>query len=194
MAEYQFDYNDKLGLMFVINTIKSKLDGYLAGKVSAKELEEAIDEVKITVDASLSDTSTNPVQNMAVAKEFEKKAPLANPEFSGTPTVPTALAGTNSLQIANTTFVQSAINSALAGITGIDIQVVDTLPDTGVKGTFYFVPKASPASNNAYSEYVWVNNQWEFIGDTTIDLSGYVQTSQLVPISESEIEAMFANW
>lgn len=194
MAEQLYNFNDKTGLMYVINTIKSYLDGYLSGKVSAEELEEAISNVEITTDSSLSTTSTNPIQNMAVANEFEKTAPLANPAFTGVPTAPTALAGTNSLQIANTTFVQSAINNALAGITGIDIQVVEALPDTGVKGTFYFVPKTSPSSNNAYSEYVWVNGNWEYIGDTTIDLSGYVQSSQLVPIPESEIDAMFADW
>lgn len=194
MADQIYNFNDKIGLIYVINTIKSFLDQYLAGKVSTEQLQQAIESVKVTVDASLSETSTNPVQNMAVAKEFDKKAPIANPEFSGVPTTPTALDGTNSLQIANTAFVQSAINNALAGISGIDIQVVETLPDTGVKGTFYLVPKTSPSANNAYSEYVWVNGKWKFIGDTTIDLSGYVQSSQLVAIPESEIEAMFANW
>lgn len=194
MTDQTFNFNDKTGLMYVINTIKSYLDQYLSYKITAEELEEAIDEIKITVDTSLNDTSTNPVQNMAVTKEFEKKAPLANPEFSGIPTVPTPLEGTNSLQIANTTFVQSAINNALAGISGVDIQVVNVLPQTGVKGTFYFVSNSSSSQNNVYSEYVWVNNQWELIGDTTIDLSGYVKSSQLVPIPESEIDAMFASW
>lgn len=194
MADQIFNFNDKTGLMYVINTIKSYLDSYLSSKITEEELQEAIDDIKVTVDTSLSDTSTNPVQNMAVSKEFEKKADLANPVFSGVPTTPTPLDGTNSLQIANTAFVQSAINNALAGISGVDIQVVDSLPETGVKGTFYFVSKSSPAENNAYSEYVWVNNSWEYIGDTTIDLTGYVQSSQLVPISDSEIDAMFANW
>lgn len=194
MADVMYNFNDKAGLMYVINTIKTYLDGYLAGKVSTEELNQAIEGVRITVDTALSETSTNPVQNMAVAKEFDKKSNIVSPEFSGTPTTPTALAGTNSLQIANTAFVQAAINSALAGITGVDIQVVDTLPDTGVKGTFYFVKKSVTGTNNAYSEYVWVNGKWELIGDTTIDLSGYVKISQMVPITDTEIDAMFVGW
>lgn len=194
MADQMFNFNDKAGLMYVITTIKTYLDGYLSGKVSAEQLTEAINGVRVTVDASLSDTSTNPVQNMAVAKEFDKKANLTSPEFAGTPTTPTALAGTNSLQIANTAFVQAAINSALAGISGIDIQIVDTLPETGVKGTFYFVSKTTAGTNNVYSEYVWVNGKWELIGDTTIDLSDYVKAAQLVPITDTEIDAMFVGW
>lgn len=194
MADQMFNFNDKVGLMYVINTIKSHLDTYLAGKISPEQLNEAISGIQITTDAALSETSTNPIQNMAVAKEFEKKADIVSPELSGTPTVPTALAGTSSLQIANTAFVQNALNSALAGISGVDIQVVETLPETGQKGTFYFLAKQTAGTDNLYLEYVWVNGKWELIGDTTIDLSGYVQASQMVPIPDSEIDAMFANW
>lgn len=194
MADQVYNFNDKLGLMYVINTIKSYLDSYLSGKVSADELEEAISNIQVTTDASLSLTSTNPIQNMAVAKEFEKKAPLANPEFSGVPTAPTPLDGTNSLQVANTAFVQSAINNALAGISEISFDVVDALPDAGSKGKIYLLAKASPNPDNIYTEYVWINGKWESIGDTVVDLSGYVQSSQMVPIPESEIDAMFAGW
>lgn len=42
------------------------------------------------------------------------KAPLASPVFTGTPSVPTAAAGTNSLQAASTAFVQSAIAALVA--------------------------------------------------------------------------------
>ncbi|WP_019005735.1 pyocin knob domain-containing protein [Cohnella laeviribosi] len=38
------------------------------------------------------------------------RAPLASPAFTGTPTAPTAAAGTNNTQIATTAFVQNAIN------------------------------------------------------------------------------------
>lgn len=41
-------------------------------------------------------------------------APLASPELTGAPTVPTAAAGTNNTQIANTAFVQAAIAALVA--------------------------------------------------------------------------------
>lgn len=45
----------------------------------------------------------------AIATAIATKANLASPEFTGTPTVPTASAGTNTTQAASTAFVQAAI-------------------------------------------------------------------------------------
>lgn len=53
------------------------------------------------------------------------KAPLASPAFTGIPTVPTAAAGTNNLQAANTAFVQTAI----AALVGSSPAALDTLKE-----------------------------------------------------------------
>ncbi len=42
------------------------------------------------------------------------RAPLASPALTGTPTAPTAVAGTNTTQLANTAFVQAAISALVA--------------------------------------------------------------------------------
>lgn len=42
------------------------------------------------------------------------KAPLADPTFTGTPAAPTAVAATNTTQIATTAFVQTAVNAIIA--------------------------------------------------------------------------------
>lgn len=46
-------------------------------------------------------------------------APVASPAFSGTPTAPTAAAGTNTTQIATTAFVQTAVGGRVASDQGI---------------------------------------------------------------------------
>jgi len=46
----------------------------------------------------------------AISVAIATKANLASPEFSGTPTVPTASAGSNTTQAASTAFVQAAIS------------------------------------------------------------------------------------
>lgn len=46
-----------------------------------------------------------------VKDSLDLKAPLASPALSGTPTAPTAAAGTNTTQIATTAFVQSAVDA-----------------------------------------------------------------------------------
>lgn len=68
----------------------------------------------ITVDSALSSTSTNPVQNKVVNTALAAKAPLASPALTGTPTAPTAAAGTDTTQIATTAFVQAATESIAA--------------------------------------------------------------------------------
>lgn len=89
--------------------------------------------------------------------------------------------------------VQAAINESLSGITGIDIQVVESLPTTGVKGVIYLVAHAHGDKDN-YDEYVWVATKkaYEKIGNTDIDLSGYVQKTDLVELTDKDLETMWA--
>lgn len=63
----------------------------------------------ITVDASPTASSTNPVQSGGVYDALALKAPLASPTLTGTPAAPTAAAGTNTTQIATTAFVQGEL-------------------------------------------------------------------------------------
>lgn len=44
-------------------------------------------------------------------KKFDDKANIESPQFTGTPTAPTASVGTNNTQLANTAFVVAAINA-----------------------------------------------------------------------------------
>lgn len=68
--------------------------------------------------------------------------------------------------------VNTAISTAIAGVTQFDYEVVATLPASGVKGTIYLVANSGTGSN-IYDEYLWISNAWEKIGTTEIDLSGY---------------------
>ena len=65
------------------------------------------------------------------------------------------------------------IDDAIGSITQIDYQVVAELPQTGAKGTIYLVSN-SHGTNDVYDEYLWINNQFERIGNTDVDLSGYI--------------------
>ena len=87
--------------------------------------------------------------------------------------------------------VQQLIDDELAGITGIDFEIVSTLPASGVKGVIYLVGDASP-----YDEYIWIEPtggtaHFEQIGSTSIDLSGYVQASEMHALTNAEIDTIF---
>lgn len=91
--------------------------------------------------------------------------------------------------------VNAAIDAALEDVTGIDFQIVQTLPQTGEKGIIYLVPNNTLGSN-IYDEYIYVfvspGYRFEKIGSTDIDLSGYVQASEMHALTNTEIDAIFA--
>lgn len=161
------------------DTLLTKLNGIEAGAT------------KTTVDSALSDSSANPVQNKVINTALAAKAPLASPTFTGTPKAPTATAGTNTTQIATTEFVSTAITNAIAGVTSITYRVVTTLPASGENGVIYLVAH-SHGTQDVYDEYIWAGSSFEKLGNTDIDLSGYMLKTDMVAITTSEIDALFA--
>lgn len=96
--------------------------------------------------------------------------------------------------------VQDAIDTALAGVTSIDYQKVDTLPASGEKGIIYLVSN-SGTGDSIYDEYIWIQvppgngtdeSHFEKIGTTEIDLSDYYNTTNLQAITTAEIDELFA--
>lgn len=77
-------------------------------------------------------------------------------------------------------------NIPLENLGNLDTQialVVDQLPTTDIKtNKIYLVRKSETGKDNAYVEYVYINNSWEKLGEYTpsIDLSGYSLKSQTV--------------
>lgn len=91
--------------------------------------------------------------------------------------------------------VQTKINDAVGGVASFETSVLgkdDTLPETGTKGTIYFKPDTHTDANDSYDEYIYVNSAWEKIGNTDIDLTGYVQTDNMVAMTDDEVNALFA--
>lgn len=67
--------------------------------------------------------------------------------------------------------VQSAIATAISGISTFRFEVVNSLPTTDIStSTIYLVAKSSAGTNNVYTEYAYVNNNWEILGDTQVSI------------------------
>lgn len=94
------------------------------------------------------------------------------------------------------TYSQAEVNALIAGISTVNFLIVQTLPTQDIStSTIYLVPNGSGASQNTYDEYVYINNAWEKIGTTNIDLSGYWtsqsgQTNSLIAITTAEIDTI----
>lgn len=91
------------------------------------------------------------------------------------------------------TYTKTEVDNIVSAIAGLNIEIVQVLPTQDISTTtIYFVPKSTSETNNYYDEYIYVNNAWEIIGSTELDLSNYVQTSDLVAITNAEIDTIFA--
>lgn len=144
-------------------TLKNKLNGIATG-------------AEVNVQSNWSQTTTT-------ADDYIKNKPTKVSDF------------TNDSNFQTQAQVQQAINDAIGQITGLSFEIVQTLPATGTAGTIYLVPNSGSAPN-IYDEYVWVTSggsgSFEKIGTTDVDLSGYVQYSNLVAITNSEIDTIVA--
>lgn len=105
-------------------------------------------------------------------------------------TVDSAMSDTSTNPVQNKV-VKKAIADAIGSISTIKFEVVTELPATGNSYTIY-LKAHSHGSGDAYDEYVYINGAWEKIGNTDIDLSGYVKNTDLTAISTAEIDSMFS--
>lgn len=85
------------------------------------------------------------------------------------------------------------VDDAVAGVTGVDFRVVTSLPAAGESGVIYLVSNGG-SSPNSYDEYIWISStgSYEKIGTTDIDLSDYMMKSDMVAITNAEIDVIVA--
>ena len=171
MAEIKFISKDNL--LYVWQKIKLLLGGKV-DKVDGKGLStnDFTDELKTKLlnagDSSFSGNYSDLVGKPTKLSEF-----------------------TNDSGFQTATQVNAAITNAIADIQGISYSIVETLPSTGEAGVIYLVSN-SGTGNNIYDEYIWTGTAMEKIGSTAVDLSGYVKSTDLVEITNEEIDAIFA--
>ena len=126
-------------------------------------------------------------------KDVEKVANAAMPKSGGIFTGAITLHGapTEDMQAANKKYVDDSIGK----LTGIEFQIVESLPTTGKKGVIYLVahnneegnPAHNPSDKDIYDEYIWVTNKFEKIGNTDVDLSAYAKSADVDTKISTEI-------
>lgn len=90
--------------------------------------------------------------------------------------------------------VQTAISTALSGITSFSFEIVQALPQSNIsQTTIYLVLKSSGSNGNVYTEYAYVKTgtddqtgedifSWETLGDTQADIA---------VLSTAEVQALW---
>ena len=73
--------------------------------------------------------------------------------------------------IATKSYVNTAITTALSGISSFSFEIVQSLPVADISTSkIYLVAKNTSGANQVYTEYAYVNNAWEIIGDTSMTI------------------------
>ena len=89
--------------------------------------------------------------------------------------------------------LKTELLQTIGNITSFEIDVVESLPETGTKGHIYFVPKTTTDEKNIYDEYIWVvkesNSAFEKIGDTKIDTDA-LKSETLAQVSANYIKTV----
>ena len=85
----------------------------------------------------------------------------------------------------------SDIATAIAALNAIKISIVSSLPSVSAAqaNTIYFVPSGGSAGDT-YDEYMLINGAFEKVGNTAVDLTGYLRDTDLIPITPAEINAL----
>lgn len=140
-----------------------------------------------SVPTALSDLTGDSTHR--VVTDSEKSAWNGKSDFSGSyndltnkPSIPSKTSDlTNDSSFQTQAEVSSAISTAISGVTQFDYTVVDSLPQTGVKGTIYLIRNDEETGSNFYDEYIYLNGdnpRWEKIGTTEVDLSNYYNKTE----------------
>lgn len=122
-------------------------------------------------DLVLSATSKNPIANKTVYAALQQKIEKTVNDLVN-------------YYVKSDVYNKTEVRELIGAINTLTIEVVSTLPTQDISTTtIYFVGPA--AGTNTYDEYVYVNSAWVKIGDTAIDLSGYVTTTALTTALQS---------
>ena len=82
-------------------------------------------------------------------------------------------------------YTKEEINQMLGDLESVSYEVVESLPETGESNVIYLLQTAGQGTDT-YQQWIWTNNEWVCIGDTSVDLSNYA-TLQYVDSAVSSI-------
>lgn len=71
------------------------------------------------------------------------------------------------------------VNMLLNDPTKLKLKKVDTLPEKGEEMTIYLVKDRNSNSDNTYLEYLWLDEKWDPLGSTKVNLVDYVKNEKL---------------
>ena len=92
--------------------------------------------------------------------------------------------GTSPFVTLSNTYTKKEVNDLVSAINGMKKEIVEQLPTENIdENTIYLVPKTIDGENDYYDEYLYINDNFEFIGSTQTDLDNYVTFDDIAEVS-----------
>lgn len=173
-----------------VTTLRSSLDQAVEDlskdiNDTKDELEEHID----LVDSSLTDKINQTNQGLSDLASQKQDKLTAGANITITRNVISSNQIDDTRKSSDTTWSSSKIVQYITDA-GFDVQIVSILPPRGEAHTIYFLPASDTEETNYYDEFMWIDNTWEKVGSTAIDLSNYYTRDEAA--TTAEINALFA--
>lgn len=89
--------------------------------------------------------------------------------------------------------LDNTIATAVTNAGHLKRTVVSTLPTSNIDTNMIYMVKGAETGDNRYAEWMYIDGNWETIGSTDTDLSGYAKTTDLSKITNTEIETIVAS-
>lgn len=203
------------GLIYILTLIKNTFvkKAFKTGSKSEYKVlsdNDLTDELKKQYDGAYShstqphapsDAQANIIESVKVngsalpisLKEVDIPVPLISTDISTD--------SSSNMKAASPKAVVDYVSSELSSITNIDIDILEKgeYDDKGIptvegkKGVIYFVPIEGSEESNIYREFLFVNDKFEAIGTTAVDLSGYLQSGDFVEFTNEEIDNIWTS-
>lgn len=219
-----FNYASNQALQAMV----TKIEGLLANKVNVEagkglSTNDLTDELKGQYDAAYTHSQAahapaDAEKNVIVAVTFNGEPVTVDPEtrtaqitanFVTSDDVSSAISSALA-NYYNKGETDSAIAAAIATANHLKYEIVDQLPTEDIDtNTIYMVQRDGASGQDIYTEYMYVNSQWEIVGDTTVDLTNYytkgdvdskistalaeyVKNTDMVEITAETVNGMFS--
>lgn len=108
-----------------------------------------------------------------------------------------SLSDNSEVDVPSVKAVTTLISNIMGSLVGVSLSVVDTLPSSGDTNLIYLVSH-SHGTSDIYDEYIWIEpsgsettGKFEKIGNTDVDLSSYMKTSDISAMTDKEVSALF---
>lgn len=196
-----YNYLNETELLYLLVRLKAALDAGWVAKDGTKQLSDenfttALKNKLDGIQASATATAfTQTQQSGTKIGSISINGVSTDIYAPAAPTIDSAMSDSSENAVQNKV-IKSYVDQAVGAVVGVEFRKVNALPATGENGVIYLLPKSgTPPTGNIYEEWIWISadSSYEKIGETQIDLSGYVQSSELVDITSSDIDTMMYN-